>query len=253
MTSPFVEVDAVEQLKETLIGKFCKGKCGGSGALLSGGVFSDCDCVKEFNVQLAYTSANIPKKYWGFSYRNLLKTFEEANQISLNIIKSYTQNVNDMVSEGVGLYIEGESGLAKSSLGCYILKEGVRREEVCCCIRMSQLSKMLVENSFKKDPDIEARLSWIKKNVSLLMIDEIDKEYKVDNPNSYQGSVVNDFFGYIYDSKKALIVTSNKPKAELQGIHADNVIDRLEELVDIIVVGTSFRGQNEALTKILKY
>lgn len=252
MISPYITAEVVEELREKIIGKFCKGKCGGSGTVYEKGIFFDCTCVKEFSKHLAYTAANIPRKYWDFSFRNLLKSFEDNNVISLKIIENYTSNISNMIEEGIGLYIEGEPGLAKSSLGCYILKAGVKAGHTSFCIRMSQLSKMLIENSFKRDEEVNTKITWIKKHVSLLMIDEIDKEYKVDNPNSYSGSVVNDFFGYVYDSKKSLIVTSNRPKQALKGIHADNVIDRLEELADIIIVGTSFRGQNETLMKILR-
>lgn len=127
----------------------------------------------------------------------------------------------------------------------------MKKEHTVFCIRMSQLTKLLVENLLNNEVYAD-RIQWIKDKVSLLMIDEIEKDYKINDPNSFSGSIVNDFFGAIYDSKKSLIVTSNKPKHLLKGIHAGSVIDRLEELADVILIGSSFRGQNEAISQIMK-
>jgi len=251
MISPFVSGDMVQGLKEKIIGKYCRGLCKGSGTIFENFTFSDCSCIKEFQYQLDLTCANIPKKYWGFDYRNLLRKFTEDNSVSLSIIKNYSLKINEMIEGGIGLYIEGNAGLAKSSLGCYILKEALKNKQTVFCIRMSQLTKLLVENLLNNEVHVD-HTQWIKDKVSLLMIDEIEKDYKINDTNSFSGSIVNDFFGAVYDSKKSLIVTSNKPKHLLKGIHAESVIDRLEELADVILIGSSFRGQNEAISQILK-
>jgi len=242
--------EEIESLKNSIIGKVCKNKCGGNGAFLEKGVFYNCSCVIEFEKRLRLIQANIPKKYWDFDLRNLTKEYSDGNKISLNIIKSYTSKIKEMVEKGIGLYVQGASGLAKTALSYYILKEGIKQGVVCYSISMSRLTSLFFEISKE---DVKSRIDWIVNDVDLLVIDEIEKDYNIDKSNTFIGALVNDFFRSIYDKKKALIITSNLSKKSLKDskIHATNVIDRFEELVDIVLVGHSYRRQDENLKQII--
>jgi len=245
-----VTPEEIETLKSSIIGKFCKNKCDGKGAFLKDKVFTNCECVNEFEKRLRLIQANIPKKYWDFDLRNLTKEYSKNNEIPLKIIKNYTDKIKDMVDKGVSLYIQGSHGLAKTALSYYILKEGIKQDVVCYSISMSQLTKLFYEIRLEENKN---RIEWIKNDVELLVIEEVEKDYNVENATSFIGSFVNDFFRVIYDNKKALIINSNLSKKGLKDskIHASNVVDRFEELVDIILVGESFRKQDENLKQII--
>jgi hypothetical protein len=242
--------EEVERLKNSTIGKVCKNKCQGKGALLKDNIFINCICVEEFEKQLRLIQSNIPKKYWDFDLRNLTKDYSKSNELPLKIIKGYTDKIKDMINKGVGLYIQGAHGLAKTALSYYILKEGIKQEIVCYSISMSQLTKLLYDIRLEENKN---RIDWIKNDVELLVIEEIEKDYNVDQSTTFLGSLVNDFFRSLYDNKKALIINSNLTKKALRDskIHAANVIDRFEELVDVILIGNSFRKQDENLKQII--
>ncbi len=245
-----IDSNDVTSLKNSVIGKFCNNECQGTGLLLKEGVFYDCRCVEEFKRRLKFLQANIPKKYWEFDLRNLTKEFCDENKLALNILKKYASKIKEMTLEGVGLYIQGSHGLAKTALGYYLLKEGLKKDLTCYSISMSHLTKILFDISIDENKE---KINFLKNKVDLLLIDEIEKDYNVDKPTSYLGSLVNDFFRSIYDNKKSLIITSNLPKKDLESkkIHASNVVDRFEELVDVILVGKSFRKQNTNLKYII--
>ena len=249
MATGFIDSLQVEELRQALIGKFCKNVCGGSGAVINNGVFLDCACVKELSYNIKMLGANIPKKHWDFTFRNLLKNFTAENDVMLKLIKKYCENIDHAVDDGIGLFIQGTSGLAKSALGCYVLKEALKKDVECYFIRMSHLTKLLMESI--SDPAKKAQVNYIRRKVKLLLIDEIEKDYKVDDMSRFSSVQVNEFFSDIYDQHKALIVTSNITKDKLKGVHASNVIDRMEELIDIVLLGSSFRGQSEALERLL--
>ena len=154
-----------------------------------------------------------------------------------------------MIDQGVGLYLQGKSGLAKSALAFYMLREAQLQDYECYCIRMSQLTKTVFESL--EDPSKREFLRWLKSGVQLLCIDEIDKDYKISSTDGFAGNQINEFFGDIYNSRKAIIVTSNLSKKDLLTVHAPNVVDRLSELADVVFVGESYRKPDAAITKIL--
>jgi DNA replication protein DnaC len=245
----FVTSDDIRKIKEATIGVVCKNKCGGTGSIVSKNVIRDCECLLEFQAQLAYLCAGIPKKYWNFTFDDLLPAFQKSNTIALKIISNYFERIPEMIFDGVGLYIQGKSGLAKSALASLILKEAKLLTYDCYCIRMSQLTKLVFESL--NDPDKRDMLKWLKDDVQLLVIDEIDKDYRIQSTDGFAGNQINEFFGDVYNSKKALIVTSNLSKKDLSKVHALNVVDRLSELVDVVLVGESYRNQEDALKKII--
>jgi DNA replication protein DnaC len=246
--------EQVQELRESTIGIFCDNKCKGTGVIVekqSKGVrFNDCACVKEFVWKSKLLSSNIPQKHWDFSFRALLKKFIEENNGSLALIKGYIDQIDKMIKEGVGLYIQGTYGLAKTALSSYIGKEFLKKDRNVYFIRMSQLTKLL----FDSITIIEAKqkLNYIRKDVVLLIVDEIEKDYKIDDVKSFSGVYISDIFDDFYESKKCLIVTSNIMKSELSKVHSNNVVDRLQELVDIPLVGESYRGKVDKRSLILE-
>lgn len=242
--------DDIEILKNTIIGKVCNNTCSGKGAILKDGAFIDCICVEDFKRKVKFSQAGIPKKYWDFDLRNLTKEFMDSNKISLNILKKYSSKIKEMTENGVGLYIQGDFGLAKTALSYYVLKEGLKSNLICYAISMSHLTKILYNISAEENME---KIERIKSKVNLLVIEEIEKDYNIDKSTSYLGSLVNDFFRALYDNKKSIIINSNLSKKALRDaeIHASNLVDRFEELVDVILVGKSFRKQNENLKLII--
>ena len=243
-----LSAEEVLQIKESTIGVSCNGACK-NGVLYNNGMFTDCSCIKEFKTVVGLISSGIPKKYWDFNYRNLLKKFIEHNEEALLIFKSYIGKLPEMLTSGYGLYITGMHGLAKTALGAYILKEALKQDQLCYFVRMSNLTKMCMEQF--RDPEQKRRLQWIKSEVRLLLIDEIEKDYHLEDPSTFAGTHVNEFFDEVYGENKSLIVTSNVPKTDLGKVHSKNVIDRLEELVDVVLVGESYRSSGAIRDKIL--
>lgn len=246
----FLDKEEIEALRVSTIGVTCSNLCKGAGVILSQTSFIDCACQKDFQNKIKYIASNIPKKYWDFTLRNLTKEFVEGNKAGLGILQEYREKIDIMVKEGIGLYIQGSSGLAKSALSYHLLKYAASKNIICYGIRMSQLTKLIFDSL--KDDKFSDLLDYIKKDVQLLLIDEIEKDYNISDLNKFSGVQVNDFFGSLYDRKKSLITTSNIPKGGLKNIHASNIVDRLEELIDIIFTGSSYRKSDGALKKLFE-
>ncbi len=254
MPEILITPDDVSEIKRATIGVHCNNKCSGNGFIIAKNDkkvnFEDCSCVKEFQRQCQLFKANIPKKYWDFSLNILLKKFIKENNTALALIDGYVKQVNLMIEEGVGLYIQGTNGLAKTAIACYILKEFIKNDKDVYFIRMSRLTTLLFDAL--KNEESYNKLKWIKTKAQVLVVDEIEKDYKVDGDTTFSGVRVGEIFDEIYETKKCLIVTSNIPKKELNKIHSISVVDRLQELVDIPLVGTSYRGVEDKKDIIIK-
>jgi len=250
----FISEEKVLQLKETIIGVVCNNTCKGTGVILDTAAttktLKDCDCIDVFKKHTSYIGAGIPKKYWEFDLTVLAEKFTQENDTSLTIINNYCNKIEKMVDDGVGVYLQGVSGVAKTAIAFYIMKKALDKRISCYSLRLSQLTKLMYEST--QDDSKRDFLDFIKKETQLLFIDEVEKDFAVGDTNKFMGSQVNDFFGYLYDNQKSLIVTANVPKSDLRHVHAFNIVDRLQELVDIILVGESFRSSSIALNKIMK-
>lgn len=244
---PFlITKEDVTRIKEETIGQVCKNRCSGSGALIENSEIKDCECLEDFKKKVLLVQIGIPRKYWNFSFDHLAPEFAKRNKLPLNILKKYCARVEKAAKEGIGLYIQGSHGLAKTSLSYLVLMEAIKKDVLCYATSMSKLSKLLFKVD---DADSIELIDWIKKDVQLLVIDEIEKDYRMDQVTTFLGAQVNDFFRVLYDNKKAIIITSNVTKNQLREdkTHADNVVDRFEELIDVILTGNSYRKQEDSL------
>jgi DNA replication protein DnaC len=194
--------------------------------------------------------ANVPKKYWDFTLRNLIKEFIRENNQVLALIDGYVNQVDEMIKEGVGLYIEGVHGLAKTALSCYIIKQFLRADKEAYFIRMSNLTHLVFDSI--KDETSREKLLWIRKRTHLLVVDEIEKDYKISDEATFSGAAISEIFDEIYETKKCLIITSNVTKDKLAKTHAESVVDRIMELVDIPLVGKGYRSTVDKKSLIIK-
>lgn len=240
--------EEVNELREATVGVVCNGKCDGSGAyiLYEGevGNIHDCLCMSVFKERVRITSAGIPRRYWEFTFDQLSKAFIEKNATATEVIQRYIQNINVMVSDGVGIYFCGGKGVAKTAISCLIMKAALSHGWSSYMIPFSQLTSMI--RSSIEDESLRMKLAWLRDEVDLLVVDEIDKDFNAADTSSYTGTYVNDFFRNIYDRKASLIVTANLDKRKLLGKQASNVVDRFNELIEVPLVGESYRTSTKA-------
>lgn len=246
---PFVKPEEVTALQLACY-KLCKEACGRQGYFIKNNKIEDCVCQIEFKRVIQLIAANIPKKHRDFTFEMLSEAFRRENARMLDVLEAYKTKIHRMVENGTGLYVQGQVGLAKSALSYNILQHAVEQGLTVYATRMSKITTLTFQ-AFS-DPVAREQRDWILDDVQLLFIDEIEKDFKIGSTQDFSGTRVNEFFGDIYDNKKALILTSNMSKKELRTVHADNVVDRFQELADIVLVGESYRRPNTAIQEILE-
>lgn len=217
--------------------------CEGKRVLIThkdGGVeFVDCLCVGRDAWEYKLNAANVPEKYRNFQLDNLSDTFKKENKEDLQIVLDYLEHLDIQIEEGRGLFFQSDPGLAKSSLAAVIVRHALEMGVTCYMGRMSRYISM----KFQALRDEEARdfVNWLVSEVDLLVIDEIEKVYMVGDNDAMTEILVSEFFGELYDNKKALIATSNLPRKDL-GKLPSHLLDRFDEMItDVVFVGESFR------------
>jgi len=249
MSTVFLTYEEIQLLRQRFIGRVCENACNGSGAILNRTkrVFEDCKCTQALMREIQLLDAGVPERYRDFSLNGLNKKFQEENVKALDIVKNYCVKIEEMVKAGVGLFIQGKSGLAKSAIGYFLIRTGLAHSISGHALAMSDLTQLVYDALFR---DIEYRERLVQLSAApLLFIDEIDKDSDLQK-NTLVATKTVRFFNEVYSQRRAMIVTSNKSKAELRGVHAAAVVDRLEELVEVVLVGESYRNQIAAFKRI---
>jgi len=197
-------------------------------------IFKDCKCVEKIKKALSYIDANIPLRYVKWDISELTEKFKEENQDSYEYISNYIENVDSVVDDGQGFWLASSPGLAKSSIVSYIVRTAVDAGKTCYFDRATNFHSKLFEAL--NNPEAKEFLSFIINEVELLVIEEIDKIYLKDEM-SFNNRAFFDFISEIYDSNKAVIITSNdQPNVVLQRFPTF-IADRLCLLDNVILRG----------------
>jgi len=238
--------EVIEQLytETTKQCTFCKK----DGIKLVDNKLSPCDCLKDFDLHIRLTEANIPRRNWEFDFRYLSQDFKTQNAKELKLFTLYITNIEANVLQGNWLLLQGGNGLAKSAICSYICRVAIQRGFKGHMIRLSHLTEILF-NQYS-DPKTRELVRFLEKDVQLVVVDEMDKDSGLKEGSSAPGSRISQIFGDWYDRKVSVIMVSNVPKSGLKLIHSTSVMDRVNEAVDIVVTGESFRKKELAEQRI---
>lgn len=218
-------------------------ECGGHGIIKStsksGVEFENCICTWELKRQLNYQRAGIPLRYRSFSLKSLNAKFQKANAKSLLTIYKYVDDLQ--LHEpiiGPGLLFQSQSGLAKTSIVSWTLRQALDARYNGFFARCYNLVRLAWDAL--RDKEAATALSEICKS-DILVIDEIENIYAPDA--SMAETIVASLFGNLYDGNVSILATTNLNREQLL---SDNqftaaTADKLEELKDVIFTGKSWR------------
>ena len=209
--------------------------------------YTACSCKSKIEQELKLDqflpSTNIPKLYWSLdfrSYRNQGRNDEEkkVNDIALKKLYSYRDNIDKYRKEGIGVYLQGPSGVGKTFLATSLGKEAIRRGYR---VRFYLLSEIvtLIMNGWNATSDRGSDLA-ILKTVDFLIIDDADKMYKSES--GIQLSLFDDLLRSRVQNQRPCIVTANTilsstEKSFNKALHSL----LLGQSVEVTLVGKDFR------------
>lgn len=232
------------------IGQVACSKCSQTGTIVLkddlGEEYSDhCTCVKEKELKNDFESklvkANIPKDFWGLTtdnYNNPAnnKYDKVMNEINLQIIKRYIDNIETHFSQGTGLYLFGDNNTGKTMLMSIVLKEAIKKGFNVRFQTMSEIITGYMDNWFDKK-DIS-----VFKDCDLLAIDDsFDRRKTFTSSNQIQITQIDDLFRHRVHNWKSMMITANVSLNDLE--NDDSILNiNLTRLMNRKMIELTFRG-----------
>jgi DNA replication protein DnaC len=227
------------------------GVCDGSGWILGPeDVARSCDCRAERlnRGRSRGISSVIPPRYRGVSFdrppisdmANNLQT-----KIAINEVRAYVDDLDARLAEGRGLWLFGDTGTGKTTLGMLISKAAL---EAGRTVAIYSLPKLLarIRQTYDSEPGGDSYLSFFERltSVDLLHIDDLGAEKRSDWVLEQLYSLVNER----YEAQRSIVITTNLDHPELEEQIGSRTVSRLSEMCDEIEV----RGKDYRYGKVSK-
>ena len=187
--------------------------------------------------------ANIPPNYYSYMSKDVIDVWSKdtANDESIDAYEAYLVDLDDLCKDGVGIYFSGSHGLAKTTASIVILKRALQLNRTAYFITMSDLVEFIT--SGWKDSVQKAKYQYIISNVDFLVIDDIGRNFKVQN--DLATTFLDKLFVARSNNKKPTIMTSNHHISSDSGLFGESLLTLFKSsLFEIKVFGDDIR-QNE--------
>lgn len=118
-----------------------------------------------------YILANIPKRYWQYEYKHIVENWSFGGEKAIQQYRDYWKNFKTYLSKGMGLWLHGDYGCAKTTASIVLGK--------ACMDSLHSVffwnSKQLLDFSKNAwhDEDKKNLFSYVFRKIDLLIIDDV--------------------------------------------------------------------------------
>ena len=199
---------------------------------------------KQEKLESLFKSSLMGEKYKGYKFEDLQSDNKEYEFIMNRCIK-YCNVAQDVLEQGIGIYLYGDSGNGKTTLTACMANILMQRFYTVVYTSFGEIAKQITA-TFKND---DTELDFITKltNVDFLFIDDIGTEMvKKNDKDIWLQEKVFEIVNLRYNNNKPIIFTSNYSMRELiidRGM-AHKTVDRIAEVCEPMhLTSGSFRKQ----------
>lgn len=190
------ELSYLMKLKEKII--HSHKKCKGVGYLE---FLQPCECMKVFLYVKELFYSKIPMDYWNLSLEELI-----VDNTYKKIVDDYIDNIDNAMSQGLGIIFSGDKGIGKTSLMCEIAKSAiVRRYNV-----YYEIVQNIIDDRFN---DEQAIINRVKQS-DLVLMDEFDKVIMRNESNIPKQ--IENLLREILPNRKAILIGTNLDEEEIE-------------------------------------
>lgn len=203
-----------------------------------------------------YTLANIPEKYFYFDFAPIEKVAKQtfANEEPISIVKKYLESLDNAAAKGIGLYIHGTHGVAKTTISAIILKKAIELYYRCFFWKSTEIAEF-VKTGWKNE-NRRVFFDYIVNTVDFLVIDDVSRlmqkkrtstdEEELDDHTVFKPEermLIDRIFTKRDDMNRVTILTSNTEYKDITKLFDDALSSNFKErLIDIHLQGEDFRN-----------
>ena len=218
-----------------------------------------CECMKEkerkdkerveYMRKMSHLShlrsaSLLGERYSDVSFEKTDLSVDESFIKAYNICKKYCEITEEVLKEGYGIYLFGDSGNGKTHLTACMCNELINQYQECLFTNFFEISKLIRAgwNKNNTSPDIIKRIC----EVDFLFIDDLGTEKLQRNgEDNWLQEQVFDIINKRYNNRKPTIFSSNYSLNELitdRGM-MQKTVDRINEMstATIKLTGSSYR------------
>ncbi|AHF07273.1 DNA replication protein DnaC [Desulfitobacterium metallireducens DSM 15288] len=144
-------------------------------------------------------------------------------------MKAYAAHLEENIKAGRGLLLKGAVGTMKTTLAVAVLREYLDHGGEGLFLTMSGL----LDNIFTlkaKSMNQWARFEQQIRDTPLLVLDDLGAEHT----EGWVLTKVDSIIAERYNRCRSIVITTNLSTAQLRGVYAERVIDRLRSTLEII-------------------
>jgi DNA replication protein DnaC len=207
----------------------CKfGVCDGSGWIIGPeNVARPCECHEWQASRRRARGVNsvIPARYRDVSFD--IARNDGVDPTVLEMVQTFTANIDDRVESGDGLWFWGQVGTGKTALAMLVSKHAL---EAGRTVAIYSLPKLLarIRRTYDAEPGQDSYLALFEQltSVDLLHIDDLGAEKRSDWVLEQLYALVNER----YEAQRSILVTTNLEEAALEEQIGPRTVSRLVEI-----------------------
>jgi DNA replication protein DnaC len=204
------------------------GTCDGTGWVVGeDNVARSCECRER---RVAHARARgidsvIPAKYRGVSFDRPPVTSMEKTILS--VIRKYVDNLPEYLDEGRGLWLMGDVGTGKTTLGMLVSKSALEAGFSAAIYSLPRLLSR-IRRTYDAEAGEQGYLEFFERltSVDLLHLDDVGAEKRTDWVLEQLYAVVNER----YETGRSILVTSNLDQMQLEEQIGARTVSRIVEM-----------------------
>jgi DNA replication protein DnaC len=206
------------------------GVCDGSGWVVDNDLAAPCGCRERRVAQARSRGVNktLPAKYRSVSFdsppvSDMARAAE--SRLAVSFIREYTEQVDERLSDGRGLWLTGDVGTGKTTLAMLVSKCAI---EAGHTVAIYSLPRLLARIRRTYDAQDESYFGFFERltSVDLLHIDDLGAEKQSEWVLEQLYSIVDER----YVTQRSMIVTTNLGDEELARQIGERTVSRLVEI-----------------------
>jgi DNA replication protein DnaC len=217
--------------------------CKGSGFVVVKDKPDFCVCTKVYSYLKELIYAEIPRTYWTFKLSEL-----KVDDTYKKFIHMYFENLDNALTQALGVIFLGPNGVGKTAMMCEIGKEAIVRGIVPYYIT----TQRYINLAMKTSPSI-GLYHPLNSDARIVLLDEVDKAY-IKEGSDYVPKTFEDFLRATISSGKVVIAASNEDEAGLESLFGQSTLSMVRRHLKIVpVAGEDFSDdRQDKWSKMLK-